>query len=55
MYGAYDVQVREALKIGSSWFTPEITSGQFCKSEFNEEEGSLGIDGDSYTDFLFFT
>lgn len=47
-------RVREALKIGSSWFTPETLVDQFCKSEFSEEEGSLGIDGDSQIDFFIF-
>lgn len=48
-------RVREALEIGSSQFTPEMPVDQLCKSEFSEEEGSLGIDGDSQIDFLFFT
>lgn len=27
---------------------------QFCKAEFSEEEGSLGLDGDSQIDFFIF-
>lgn len=47
-------RVREALEIGSFWFTSEMPVDWFSKSELSEEEGSLRIDGDSQI-FYFFT